>query len=752
MHHPSPSSIKRPLPFPVAPALKYKIHIGLLFLAVILIFGFAAWNASSLQSAINQQTQGYISDVSSQLADDINGRLSNITQGLELLEDGILRFLDGEQTKPLGDYLRRKAELMGATGIVLTDLEGNVYSTIPTQDDIFSLPGVQAALREENGLSFLDGQSLLYSVPLHQDSEIIGTLSCIRDRENMQRLIQTQSFSGKCLTCIIDHSGEVVISPTELAPFMQLEEIFTEQPDSQEAADIFQMQEKLLRGESGIFSFTATDHTNLILAYYPLNSYGLVLLTLVPADLISYSTGRYINQTFLNLFVIIILFLLILVTFLQSYRTHYREMEQIAFIDTLTGGMNNTAFQLNCSKLLQGSPPNSYAVAFLNIKNFKLINERFGIPAGDNTLCMVMSILQKHVRENELAARADADSFFLCLHEYEPEAIRRRLQEITESVNLIANDLEEHYQIVIQSGVYIVEQSAMEVPVIQGRARTACRNRTSDQDGLCIFYDASFTLRLQREQELNALFATSLQNGDFKVYLQPKVRLDGSIGGAEALVRWFHPQQGMISPGDFIPLFETNGNICKLDLYVFEEVCRTLHRWKEQGRPLFPISVNLSRQHFKQMGFLAQFQELVLRYDVPPQLIELELTESIFFDDQHIGVVKEQIHAMHRLGFSCSLDDFGSGYSSLSHLSEFPIDVLKLDRRFFLHADDQRTPSVLAAIISLARTLGAETVAEGIETPSQLELLRDIQCDMVQGYIFSRPLPIPELEAWVDQR
>lgn len=193
-----------------------------------------------------------------------------------------------------------------------------------------------------------------------------------------------------------------------------------------------------------------------------------------------------------------------------------------------------------------------------------------------------------------------------------------------------------------------------------------------------MFYDAAFTQRLQKERDLNALFEGSLENGDFQVYLQPKVWVEnGSLGGAEALVRWNHPRRGMIYPSDFIPLFEKNGKICRLDFYVFEEVCRAIHRWARNGMRLFPVSVNLSRQHFDDPEVLLKFKDIADRYEIPAGLLELELTESIFFDDQRIENVKHQIRKMHRLGFRCSLDDFGAGYSSLGLLMEFDVDAVQ---------------------------------------------------------------------------
>ncbi len=197
---------------------------------------------------------------------------------------------------------------------------------------------------------------------------------------------------------------------------------------------------------------------------------------------------------------------------------------------------------------------------------------------------------------------------------------------------------------------------------------------------------------------------------------------------------------------------EKNGKICQLDLFVFRKVCQLQERWKKEGRTLFPISVNLSRQHFKNANFLQTFSQEAGQYDIPTSMIEFELTESIFLDESQVPLVKYGIREMHSKGFLCSLDDFGSGFSSLGMLKAFDVDSIKLDRRFFDDMSSEKTQKIIACLIELANRLEVHTVAEGIETPNQLEYLRQAKCDMIQGYIFSRPLPISEFEQWMDQR
>ena len=250
--------------------------------------------------------------------------------------------------------------------------------------------------------------------------------------------------------------------------------------------------------------------------------------------------------------------------------------------------------------------------------------------------------------------------------------------------------------------------------------------------------------RLRRERELADLLDGSLANGDFSVLLQPKVRLaDGAVAGAEALARWFHPREGTIYPSEFVPVLERSGAVRALDLYVFERVCERLARWLREGREPVPVSVNLSRRHFEDPRFVARFADTADRLGVPRGLLEMELTESIFLDDEAIDNEKRAVRDLRAAGFSCSLDDFGSDYSSLGLLKEFDVSALELDRRFF-REDTPRTRDVVEAVVPAAK-LGLDTVAEGIEDERQLAFLQSVGCGPCRA-MFAEPLPFDEFE------
>ena len=351
--------------------------------------------------------------------------------------------------------------------------------------------------------------------------------------------------------------------------------------------------------------------------------------------------------------------------------------------------------------------------------------------------------------KNEFAARSGSDHFTLCLKESRREDIQMRLDKMFADIHAFEDTDIPRCELIFQQGACMLNDQLQDITILQDRARLAYQYAEPGTENVCAFYSGDIAKQVKQEQELNDLFQDSITNHDFQVYLQPKAGLEsGRIEGAEALVRWNHPKKGVIFPSDFIPLFEKSGKICQLDLYMFEEVCKLLKRWTEEGKNTVPVSVNLSRLHFQGSQCLEPFIEMADKYGIAHEMIEFELTESIFFDDGQISRVKNVIRQMHEHGFSCSLDDFGSGFSSLGLLKEFDVDVIKLDRLFFLDMSSDKAKAVIACLLELAKRLHVKTVAEGIEEPAQLEYLRSLHCDMVQGYVISRPLPVEEFEKW----
>ena len=739
------------------PLFKRWMQIGFLTMVFIAVFVMLLLSAIDQRRVLKQSTRRYLQDVTGQMTGNIKETFEYRIMELVGIADTIsLMDLDLPYDE-FSEYLNNKAQALGFDPIILIDGNGNFISstssTFPRDmqmEDFLRMPSVQASFAGEVQASYTGGQNIFYSAPVYREQQISGVIIGVRPKEVMQKMIESKSFDGHGLSCIIEANGQVILSPTDILPFLWLDDIFSTNSDKGAAADIHKMLEDMSAGRNGVLAFTAVSGEELFLAYNALGVNDWVLLTLIPANIISKGADQYVQRTFIIVAVSCAIFSLFLCAVYYFFNLNRRQLEHFAFIDPVTGGLSNTGFQLKYHELSQTISPGTYTVVLVDVKGFKLINEKFGPEIGNALLSYLQHVMERHIDlATEFVARGEVDHFYICMKERVSEMVQSRLSVMVQDIDSYQGTELPHVSFSLRLGACLVDDPGEDILILQGRARMACQEQFHMIPGKCVFYDESFAYQLRKEQELDELFDESIANGYFHVYLQPKVLLrDDSLAGAEALVRWRHPRKGTIFPSDFIPLFERNGKILQLDMYMFENICMTLDRWRRMGRKLTPISINLSRRHFQEAGFLMRFVEIADRYKVPHGLIEFELTESIFFTDQQLDLVVNCIREMHALGFKCSLDDFGSGFSSLGLLKEFDVDVLKFDRVFFLDLSSERAKNVLVCLMRLAEKLHVQTVAEGIESEEQLAYLRSIHCDLVQGYVFSKPLPIPEFEAW----
>lgn len=428
----------------------------------------------------------------------------------------------------------------------------------------------------------------------------------------------------------------------------------------------------------------------------------------------------------------------------KGMRDNQREIKNMVFRDDITNGDSAISFEMKIKEAIKNNPPGTYTIALLNIINFKLINSSFGFYEGDKTLKYIHDKIKENLKEEEFLCRSDIDNFFMCIKEYDEDSIKQRLEKIGKSINDFNENKELKYYLQAAYGYIIVEDINMDVRVMMNYARFSCSDYKKTRE----FTNYSkLVSKVARESKLNSMFEDSLANREFYVYLQPKININNEkCVGAEALVRWIHPREGFISPGEFIELFEHNDKIIELDLYVFEEVCKIIKNWMDEDKKLIPISVNLSRRHLKNQDFLKNFIEIKNNYHIPNGMIEFEILESVALDNDKINMLSAIMNQIHRNGFLCSLDDFGFGYSSLVFLNKLDVDTIKLDRRFFLDLNNEKSQKVIEGFIKICENLNIKVVAEGIETEEQINYLKKVNCELVQGFIFSKAIDVSTFE------
>ena len=414
--------------------------------------------------------------------------------------------------------------------------------------------------------------------------------------------------------------------------------------------------------------------------------------------------------------------------------------------DRLTGLYSKEFFCQQAGELLHQNPDKEYDIICSDIVNFKLVNDIFGIPAGDRLLRMVAQEYTALTEGRGICSHFHADQF-ACIIEHNWDYTETMFQDSCSRINLLSQS----QNIVMKWGIYRVEDRNVSVERMCDRALLAVRSIKGIYKKFFAYYDDELRSKLLQEQEIVDSMESALAQGQFEIYLQPKYRLkDNRMSGAEALVRWNHPEWGLQSPAVFIPLFERNGFITRLDQYVWDKVCAVMQSWKNRGLPPLPVSVNVSRADIYNADLTAVLMGLLQKYELPPASLHLEITESAYTENPR--QIIETVSHLRELGFVVEMDDFGNGYSSLHMLHEMPVDVLKLDMKFI--QSEPVTPvnqEIMRFIINLAHLMSLSVVAEGVETEEQLERLRRIGCECVQGYYFSKPVQVKEFEKLMEE-
>ena len=422
-----------------------------------------------------------------------------------------------------------------------------------------------------------------------------------------------------------------------------------------------------------------------------------------------------------------------------------RRIQDLLYRDELTGLDNINRFYVRAEELLAAG---KYAVVYCDIDRFKLINDTFGFEEGDEVLRAFGSILQKSMEDRECCARLSADNFVMLRHYKQWETLAADLMHIQAVLNKWRGERGIiPYEIAVSFGVYQADAGETnDMKQMLDFANYAMRSAKTAAGGSCFLYDEQMRNKALFEQGLEGRLASAMEQGEFEAYYQPKVDMDtGRIVGCEALVRWNHPEQGLLMPGSFIPFFEKKGLIVRVDLHMFEQVCRTVRRWLDEGRPAVTVSCNFSQMHFGHDGFAGQVSEIADRFQVPHHLLEVEITESAIADAPES--VSSALTELKMRGFQIAIDDFGSGYSSLGQLQRLRADVLKLDRSFVCAGlQGPREQIVIENLVNMASELGMEVVCEGVETQVQVKVLQDIGCHIAQGYYYYRPMQTAAFE------
>lgn len=421
-----------------------------------------------------------------------------------------------------------------------------------------------------------------------------------------------------------------------------------------------------------------------------------------------------------------------------------KEVLSLVEIDDLTGVYTRQAFLKRARDLIDSNPTIEYDLTITDFEDFKLINDQFGTKMGDGILRWFGKYIAEQLGDDILIGRYGGDQFaFLTNHKDSKEVGHTVIWDI--SGKRTPQSLPE---VVVKAGVYISINPELAVSVMCDRAHMALHSIKHHYEKHWAVYDDEIKKQVDKKRRIELSMFDAVSNEQFKVYYQPKHDAKtGALVGAEALLRWVHPEYGFLSPGDFIPLFEKNGFITEADRYVWNRTCNNLKRWEEEGLDTVPVSVNVSRMDFLHRDFFEQLDIMADNAQVGKDKIHIEVTETLMMDE--IESLADMLSNFKSKGYKIELDDFGVGYSSINILSVLPVDTVKLDMSFMKHFKDEKKSKILSSCIDLSHKLGLETISEGVETEEQLDVLNSMGVDTIQGYYFSKPLPETEFEEYL---
>lgn len=726
------------------------IWLSLAVLMVILVISLGFY-IKSLNKGFEIEVVQSLEEVSGQGAvavqTEIEGKM-NLLKGLAAVldvsaEDDPEELLEKMQTEMLpivesNDFL--------SMGVILPD--GMAYTTKGAVYDAGEQEFFQTAMAGETGISGRipltgeEGFANVYSTPILD--KVTGAPKAVLIAtyltENFRSTLEVTSFHGEGYSYMVTNTGDVVVDSAHQTSFQDMSNVYLsiQNADRRNGDSIAQLQNYMDHNQSGVLTFR--NKVDKYMYCTPAGMNDWYLLTVVPVRIIDRQLNRVIQNTVILFVVLIAVFLGLVWLILQQQKKRQEELMNLAYVDPITGGYTYVKFQQIFEGTVRNNTNLKFALLALDLNKFKLINDLYGYDEGDRIIRNMDAIWKKMFRMYECCGHRTADRFVVLLTYETKEELEQRIRTYRQRLQEASNG---GYKLSLRVGIYLIEDQDETFSTVFNRSMMAFAAAKEMGNHFFAFYDPNMEEQLVWEQYVEDYFSTALRNREFAVYYQAKISAEtGEVSGAEALVRWIRPDGTIIPPGRFISVLENNGTIAELDRYMFREVCLRQKAWLDEGRPIVPVSVNLSRVQLAEQNFVDAYAEILEATGLPSQYVALEFTESAMFDNEEI--LRETVDQLHAMGIKVLIDDFGVGYSSMMTLKVIPVDILKMDKSFIDTIGDERSDKIVVGMIEFALSLGMSVTAEGVENDQQYKFLRSHRCDDIQGYFFSVPVPARE--------
>jgi len=734
---------------------KFVFRIGYITILMVVMIGVLIGYSQTLENELRKEIQSTLKDVSSQNAliiqNEIEGYKNTLTEVAERVSESEEsdEWEIVETLKPIAQrYSFYRMGYFKANGLAYTT-DGVVMNI---SDCEYFQEVMQGIIRPSNPLTDkISGEKVvIFSVPIVKDNKVIGGITASYSIDSLKEVLAVSSFDGEGYSYIVRKDGAKVIDSVNPNSFKNMNNIFEsmEQMDERNAEAIQILKTYLENEQSGYVIFY-----NSIAKYMyctPLGINDWYLLDVVPVEVMETSTNYIMHRTYAICFALIVVYTVIIVLiFMEEYKKK-KQMRELLYVDNLTGGNTYAKFKEEVEKKKRNSYT-SKAFIIMDIKDFKLVNELFGHDEGNKVLCYIWEVIQENCREGEVAARRIADRFTLFFYYGEKKEVEERVMKIAEKIKSYSIQKAGEYIVQPVFGIYYIEKDTEDVDDMLNCATLAHNIAKKEAEGVYFVYNNDIKDKMLKKKQLSDQMDHAYRHHQFVVFYQPKYAAETKeLAGAEALVRWRKSDGTMVPPGMFIPLAEETNFVCKLDKYVFQEVCLAQKRWMDKGMKIVPISVNLSRRHLNNPEFIEEYKAILDESGIPIDCVQLEITESAMYEKQEEFI--RIMEKLHETGFKILMDDFGTGYSSLTMLRQIPIDVMKLDKTFVDDYKDVKSEQIIRCVLRMAQNLDISITAEGVETEEQYIFLREIGCDTIQGYYFAKPMPESDYEKCMEKK
>lgn len=724
-----------------------------IFLLLILVFAF--YYASFLRDEARERTVAVLNELSNQNAAILQ---AEVDRGLDELQNvaGVVEHFGLQSSTDIVAYLRTLLPAHNYLRMGVAGPDGVAHTTDEQRFSILDRPYFNAAFEGMASVSDalqdkVGGEPIIvYGAPIRLQGEVRFALFATYSVHNYAQALSTPTFDGDGYNYVVTRAGDCVAGSLHAASFgLSFGNFFdrVEQASDRNAQAVQKLRADLNAAKSGVLEFYNEGEGKYVY-YQPIGVNDWYILTIVPETVISAQTRGMLSWSYFFILCCTIALILLILANLRTRLAGYVALERMAFVDELTGGPSYNKFKLEARARVKADPQMRHCMVSLDVNNFQYVNDVFGYEEGDAMLRFLYEAIRAGLNEGELAAREYADHFVALV------AYRQGIEELQPRFLAFAERLKDYrpacgcgaYNLSAAAGVYPVEAGVTDVDAMVNRAKIPQKRIKGNAATLYAVYTDELRRQLLAQKQLENRFDQALAGREFLVFYQPKFNLaHRRFAGAEALVRWRDETGRLLPPGEFVPVFERNGDIVRLDQYVLDTVCQDIRRWLNEGRRVVPVSVNVSRLQLLGEGFVETYLRIINEHQVPLHLIQLEFTESLMVENEQVLISVAE--ALHRAGVMVLMDDFGSGYSSLNMLKCVPLDVLKLDKRFVDDLGrDEKSSAVVEGAITLTHTLGLTATAEGVETKAQFDILARFGCDDIQGYYCARPMPAVQFE------